>query len=136
MYLLVHYGPFCDQAIGPYTFPTAALDLLYGILSPPTPPQLVPASVLPAPVAPPPPGMGPFVAPTTAGPVVVGAMTLETAWDNWTSIGYAGVWPGTQAPASFFRIGHSLLALAAGLAAGLLVRRWAQRGQDEPRQTE
>jgi hypothetical protein len=131
MYLLLHYGPFCDTAIGPYTFSTAVLDVLYDRFGPSTMPVLeaprtlalpaveeAPTSVMPS--------------GTVGGFVALPPSPVPSAWEAWTDVDWGAVWGGTRAPSSVFRIGHSLLCLVAGLAAGLLARRWALRGREEP----
>jgi hypothetical protein len=116
MYLLLHYGPFCDTSIGPYTFPTAGLDVLYDAFTPP-PPRPLPA----------------IVATGTAGGFFPNppAVAASGAWDAWTEVDRGRLWGGTRAPSSFLRIGHSLLCLVAALGAGLLARWWARRGRAE-----
>jgi hypothetical protein len=119
MYLLLHFGPFCDTSIGPYTFPTAVLDVLNESFTPPSPPpRPLPAIEVAAGTA-----VGAFANPP--------AVAASGAWDAWTEVDRGRLWGGTRAPSSFFRIGHSLLCLVAGLAAGLLARWWAQRGRAE-----
>jgi hypothetical protein len=135
MYLLLQYGPFCETSIGPYTLPTAILDVLYDALAPGTPPPMVAEtgamsgmSMMPGMSN----GMGmamPGMMGSTVG--IVSSAHSPRAWDAWVEVDRGRVWAGTRAHSSFFRIGHSLLCLVAGLAAGLLARWWAERGRGE-----
>jgi hypothetical protein len=124
MYLLLQYGPFCESQVGPYTFPSAVLDLLH-------------AAIAPTPVQPPPTqggmmqmmrgmmGSGSTMQNVSApGTSPAPSVWLGYAEPNW---GPGRYWNGPQASHTFFRIGHSLLCLITALAAGLLARWFATR---------
>jgi hypothetical protein len=137
MYLLMQYGPFFDTAVGPYTFPTAALDVLYDAISPPVPQNMPPpTSAMPG-MQMAMPGSGGAPGPGGYGVMAgrmgsYGAPPSPSAWDAWTEVDRGRIWNGTRAPMTFFRIGHSFLCVLAGLAAGLLGRSWAGRAATRP----
>jgi hypothetical protein len=120
MYLSLQYGPFCETQIGPYTFPTTVLDVLYEAMNPrPSPPR--PVATIPVTATNT--GMAMMML-SMAGAGPPSSPSLS-AWEAWTELDHGRVWGGTRASSSFFRIGHSLLALLVGLAFGFLARRWS-----------
>jgi hypothetical protein len=134
MYLFLQYGPYCEAQIGAHTLPSAALDLLYAVLAPPQPQTGATWSAGNSTVH-----MGPGR--DMRGMMGGGGMggggnnssgpAAQGLWATYTTPVWGGaVWNGPQAQPTFFRIGHSLLSMLAGLGAGLLARSWAGRAQE------
>lgn len=145
-YLALQYGPWFETQVGPYTLPTALLDVLYPVVAP-TPPTgvtttttvsfiqsqpggstaqgTVTGSIFAMPTIPP----GPAAALSTTTPVSLSwaAVPSQNAWTAWTEIDVRQPWQGTSTPASFYRIGHSLLSLIVAVVGGLIALRITER---------
>lgn len=140
-YLTLQYGPWFETQVGPYTFPTALLDVLYPVVSspaasPPAPPVVtstfVPTMtpyVVGANVVVPPPPPAPVSVATSSATLVLplNRWSPPSPWVAWTQIDTLQGWPGTSTPAAFHRVGHSLLSLLAALAGGMIALRVAGR---------
>jgi hypothetical protein len=136
-YLLLQYGPFCETQVGPYTLPTAAIDLLYAAISPPERSQVIASvgtwggSVSTGTTVPSSAGI-PAGGNTTMTVMAAGGSGYLAAppapplspWQAWTAIDQGQGWTGTATPQSFYRIAHSLLAVLFGLVTGLLAVWW------------
>jgi hypothetical protein len=138
-YLLLQYGPFFETQVGPYTLPTAILDVAYPIF---VPQEVVTPSPAPPPgaggmmtgmmlgtgqyiaaggAAGPPGGSGPAGVFTPASP-----LGPTSPLQAWTAID-RGFWGGTSTCGSFYRIGHSLFALVIACVGAIIARRMSRR---------
>lgn len=153
-YLALQYGPWFETQVGPYTLPTALLDVLYPVVAPTPPngvttgatfvtffqPQPVTAmlqgSIAAVPAMPGGSG-GPGSPVSISGPGTPATISWATvpgqnAWAAWTELDVRQPWQGTLTPASFYRIGHSLLSLLTAVIGGLIALRIAQRDRSRP----
>lgn len=152
-YLGLQYGPWFETQVGPHTLPTALLDMLYPIVAP-APPNgsttpatfvtffqsqpgsatvqgsaMLQGSITPVPAMPGGPG-----GPGTPGFISWAAVPAQNAWAAWTELDVRQPGQATMTPASFYRIGHSLLSLLAAVVGGLIALRIAER--DRSRRAE
>ena len=117
VYLLLNFVPGFDTEMGLTTLPTAGLDLLYGWIGP--------APFTPGNLPSPPPLLSPHMPPDASGITMIPYISPSGYWGSWTSIDRFGAYLGTDTSRSFFRIGHSLLALVFATIGGLIGRAMA-----------
>ncbi|HEV3163100.1 MAG TPA: hypothetical protein VGZ22_03585 [Isosphaeraceae bacterium] len=133
VYLLLQYGPWCETQVGPYTLPTAFLDVLYPVI---THPQVAPTTVIIGLDGRP---MGSFA--FGSGGTGYGAMggsstnrfapaPPKSPWALWSEEDRGGGWLRTSTPPSFYRVGHCLLSLAAAWLVALIASRLARRNTE------
>jgi hypothetical protein len=114
MYLLVHFGPWLQVEVGPYSLATVFIDLLYPPLHPPPPappPQVGAKGVMS--------GKGRFSS----------SYVPPTAWALWTTPDERRSFTMTRvgqitlsSPEPFRRIGHSIISLLVAALGGLTAR--------------
>jgi hypothetical protein len=122
LYLLMNFGPWFSNQVGPYLFTTACLDLVYPRVAAVEQTAMVPSSN--AAVF----GLGGGFGATTA--------PAESIWEHWTTIDSAA--HGFQVANNFdvdrslpFQlIGHALFALLFAYLGGLTARRFARLGAE------
>jgi hypothetical protein len=137
-YLFLQYGPFCETQVGPYTLPTAALDVLYGALTIPSRQQpSLTALVTTRSAQKSPPAQltiagNPNTAFKTLSEYNLAAWVSPPAadpWQLWTATGPRRAAPRAATSPEFYRIGHSGLSLLVAVAFGLVARRVAERSE-------
>lgn len=135
-YLVLQYGPFCDEHVGPHTLSTAMLDYLNAALTFPNsttvtlPPQIR-ATVLPdltLRVAESPPAEVERMLERIARAYVpFPAQSSHDVWVFWTATAGSNSSAVPVTPREFYRVGHSLLSLLIAIAFALTARRVAER---------
>jgi hypothetical protein len=141
VYLTLQYGPWFETQVGPYTLPTAMLDVLYPLVAPPAPTGTTTTVVTSGgmPIG----GSGGYGNNSTSAmmAMMMGRTTMRVAppspppspWAAWTEVDTNQGWPGTATPAAFYWVGHSLFALLAALAGAVIARRIVRaRATDAP----